>query len=207
MIAAELTGDLAEVVSMGMRAPHGDTVEMMEMHRSMKRALRSTYMNLHVYIYYFPLMEVFEDNMLAMARKGYSCATELANQIVRDHDLSYRTAHAVVHEFVATSAKENIPASEAHIELLEAAAKGVVGRELGMSEETLRRSLDPVHFVKVTNSQGGVAPEETARMLAERRENMKAARARHLARIEKLEKSKEKLLTDIREIHRKYYLQ
>jgi len=202
--ASELLGDLMEIASMGIRAPHGDTHEMLHMRESTQRALTSTHKYLHPYIYVLPRITVYRDKMLEMARKGYSCATELANQIVRDHDLSYRTAHKIVNEFVIASAGKNIPASEARIDLLEAAAKKVIGRELGMSEEMLRKCLDPVHFVEITNSQGGVAPDETARMLAERRKNMKVFWARHVTRIEKLEKAKERLLADLKEINKKY---
>jgi argininosuccinate lyase len=69
-----------------------------------------------------------------------------------------------------------------------------------MSEEQLRQALDPVHFVKVTDSRGGVAPEEVARMIEERRKRLAEARARHLARIEQLEKGKAKMLADLRSL-------
>ena len=68
-----------------------------------------------------------------------------------------------------------------------------------MSEQQLRQILDPVHFVEVTDSRGGVAPKEVARMIAERRAKLVEARKRNLARIEKLEKAREKLLADLHE--------
>ena len=49
---------------------------------------------------------------------------------------------------------------EAKIEILQAAAQEMVGRELSISEEQVRQALAPVHLVKVTNCRGGVAPEE-----------------------------------------------
>ena len=55
------------------------------------------------------------------------------------------------------------------------------------------------HFIKVTNSKGGVAPEEIARVIAERKAKLVEARKRNLARIERLEKAREKLFADLRE--------
>ena len=69
-----------------------------------------------------------------------------------------------------------------------------------MSEEQLREALDPVHFVKVTNSRGGVAPEEVARMIEVRRKRLAEARTRHLARIERLEQGRAKLLAYLKKL-------
>jgi len=136
--------------------------------------------------------------MLAGAREGNSCATELANQVVRDHGIDYRTAHKIVHDFVLESKRQGIPASEARADLLDAAAQNAIGKKLGMDEARLRELLDPVYFVKVTKSKGGVAPEEVARMVADRRKKLNGARARHLKRIEALQKAQNRLLSNLR---------
>jgi hypothetical protein len=57
-----------------------------------------------------------------------------------------------------------------------------------------------VHFVKVTNCRGGVAPEEVARMIEVRRKRLAEARARHLARIEQLEEGKAQMVADLRKL-------
>ena len=72
------------------------------------------------------------------------------------------------------------------------------GRKLGMAEARLRELLDPAYFIKVTESRGGVAPDEVARMIADRREELADARARHLERIEALEMAQQLLLDDLR---------
>ena len=201
--AAELAGTLVEVLLMGMRTPHGDMQEMLYLANSTTTAIHSVHLYTHVYIYALPRMTVYKEKMLNAARRGYSCATELANQIVRNNDLDYRTAHEIVNKFVIASKERNIPSNMANLALLETAAKEVVGIRLGISEEILRKALDPINFVNITNSQGGVAPSETTRMLKERRTRMQAARARHLKRIDKLERSKDKLLGDLREIYKR----
>jgi hypothetical protein len=96
--------------------------------------------------------------------------------------------------------RQGLPSHEAKIEILQAAAREVVGRELSISEEQVRHALDPVHFVKVTNCRGGVAPEEVARMIEVRRKRLAEARSRHVARIEKLEQGRAKLLADLKEL-------
>ena len=112
--------------------------------------------------------------------------------------MAYRTAHEIVNHFVLASEERRIPATQATSELLDAAAEEVIGRKLGMTEARLRELLDPAYFVKATNSQGGVAPEETARMIADRRRGLDAARERHLKRIESLESGQDKMLSELR---------
>lgn len=145
-------------------------------------------------------IKVNEDKMLAQARSGYSAATELANELVRRDGLDYRTAHDVVQTFILESVRQGLPSHEAKIEILQTAAQEVVGRELSISEEQVREALDPVHFVKVTNCRGGVAPEEVARMIDVRRKKLAEARTRHLARIEKLERGRANLLADLQKL-------
>lgn len=66
-----------------------------------------------------------------------------------------------------------------------------------MTDARLRELLDPAHFVTVTNSKGGVAPKEMARMIADRREKLAAARARHMKRIETLEQAQARMIADL----------
>jgi argininosuccinate lyase len=152
------------------------------------------------YLYKLPTMIVHEDKMLEMARRGYSCSTELANVLVRTNGLDYRTAHDVVNAFVVESARQQIPSSRADIKLFQQAAEAVVGKELDMTEERLRQALDPVHFVKVTRSRGGVSPEEVTRMIADRAAKLDAARGRNLARIDKLHAARQRMLKDLKAI-------
>jgi argininosuccinate lyase len=198
--ASVAMGALVEVVSMGTKLPHGD---MNPVAYAMKdgtlRALDRLDRSVEPYLYKFPSMIVNRDVMLATAREGYSCSTELANVLVREYELDYRTAHEIIHHFVTESAKNGVPSQEADIEILQAAAQTVINKKLDMSEQKLRQILDPVHFVEVTDSRGGVAPKEVARMIAVRKAKLVEARKRNLARIEKLEKAREKLLADLRE--------
>ena len=199
--ASKILANLTEVASMGMKVPHGDT-NALEYH--MKDGALAALGNIQQYakpwLVLLATIKVHEDKMLAQARSGYSAATELANELVRRDGLDYRTAHDVVQTFILESVRQGLPSCEAKIEILQAAAQEVVGRELSISEEQVRQALDPVHFVKVTNCRGGVAPEEVARMIEVRRKRLAEARARHLARIEKLEQGRAKLLADLKKL-------
>jgi argininosuccinate lyase len=199
--ASVTLGALMEVASMGTKLPHGD---MNPLAYGMKdgtlRALNSIDRCVEPYLYKLPTMIVHRDKMLAMARRGYSCSTELANILVRTNELDYRTAHEVVNVFVVESARQQIPSSQADITLFQQAAQTIVGRELDITEDGLRQALDPVHFVNQTRSRGGVSPAEVARMIADRARKLDAARSRNLVRIDKLHAARQRMLSDLKAI-------
>ena len=197
--ASKVLANLTEVASMGMKVPHGDT-NALEYH--MKDGALAALDNVDKYakpwLVLLATIKVNEAEMLARARSGYSAATELANELVRRDGLDYRTAHDVVQTFILESVRQGLPSCEAKIDIFQAASQEVCGKKSSLSEKQLREALDPVHFVKVTNCRGGVAPEEVARMIEVRRKRLAEARTRHLARIEKLEKGKAQMLADLK---------
>ena len=195
--AGQMIGHLTGVAVAGLRAPHGDVFEMLYVAEPTLAALETAEKCTSELTNELRQLRVHKDRMLDLIRESYIGATELANQMVRDHGVSYRTAHDIVHRFVVASREQGIPATAARTELLDEAAEEVLGRKLGMAETRLRELLAPAYFIKVTNSRGGVAPHEAARMSADRRQKLADARARHLKRIESLENAQTMMLADL----------
>ena len=196
--AGQMIGHLTGVAVAGLRAPHGDVFEMLYVAEPTLAALETAETCTSELANELRQMRVHKERMLAVIRGSYLSATEVANQMVRDYELGYRTAHDIVHRFVLASREQKIPATQARAELLDEAAQKVLGRKLGMADARLRELLDPAYFIKVTNSRGGVAPDEAARMVADRWQKLADARARHLKRIESLENAQKKMLGDLR---------
>ncbi len=197
-----IIGDLTEAASMGAKISHGDMQPMAyNMIHSVQDAMGVIWKHITPYLYHFPGMKVHKEVMLETARKGYSCASELANELVRRFGTDYRTAHEIVHHFVLASAAEGIPSKEADAGLFRVACKKVTGKALELNETELRRLLDPVHFVESTGSRGGVAPEEVERMISDRWTRLSKARARHESRISQLEKGREQMLADLKGLY------
>jgi argininosuccinate lyase len=99
----------------------------------------------------------------ARAGEGWTTLTELADTLVRDHDLPFVAAHAVGRQLIA--AREAAP-KRLLSQLLREASQAVLGRPLDYSDEALAILLSPAHFVAVRRTSGGPAPAETARALA-----------------------------------------
>jgi argininosuccinate lyase len=96
----------------------------------------------------------------ARAGDGWTTLTELADTLVRDRGLPFKTAHGIAAGLVeAQRSHPNRPLGE----LLDEASRRHHGTTLRYSEEALAEILSPRHFVNVRRTYGGPAPEETAR--------------------------------------------
>jgi argininosuccinate lyase len=100
------------------------------------------------------------DRLEARAADGWTTLTELADTLVRDHGLPFKSAHGIASRLMV--AREREP-DRSLAELLAEASRDVSGSRLSYSEAELTTILSPRHFVDVRTTPGGPAPEETAR--------------------------------------------
>jgi len=110
----------------------------------------------------------------ARAADGWTTLTELADTLVRDDGLPFRTAHAIAQRLI--SARQREPGRPL-VDLLAEASNDVLGAPLKYSDEQLARVLSPRHFVEIRRTLGGPAPEETARAAAVSRQQLDADQA------------------------------
>ena len=110
----------------------------------------------------------------ARAADGWTTLTELADTLVRDHGLPFKSAHAIAAGLMA--AREREP-ERPLAGLLEAASRQVLGSALSYSDAELATILSPRHFIAVRKTLGGPAPEETARAAQASRQQLEADEA------------------------------
>ncbi len=94
------------------------------------------------------------------AGEGGTTTSELADTLVREHRLPFKTAHAITAQVLKVRASR--PDAKP-TETLAAVAFELIGRPITYSEERLHEILSPRYFVSVRKTSGGPAPEETAR--------------------------------------------
>ncbi len=94
------------------------------------------------------------------AGEGWTTLTELADTLVRDHRLPFRTAHAIAARLI--TAREREPDRPLAALVAEASAE-LAGGPLVYTEAALDKILSPRHFVAMRKTFGGPAPDETAR--------------------------------------------
>jgi argininosuccinate lyase len=130
------------------------------------------------------------ERLAARAGYGGTTLTELADTLVREEGLAFRTAHSIA-ALLLKARNENPSASLA--EALANASRALVGRVIEASDERLQEVLSPRYFVNVRRTLGGPAPEETARALAEQRDLLARDHASWQRRRERLTTAEQQL--------------
>ena len=107
----------------------------------------------------------------ARAGNGWTTLTELADTLVRDHRLPFKTAHAIAGRLVGGRQRDP---GRSMAELLKDATTELLGAPLAYSEDEVAHILSPRYFVEIRRTPGGPAPEETARAAAVSRQQLEA---------------------------------
>jgi argininosuccinate lyase len=105
------------------------------------------------------------ERLLDRARQNYSTATDLADMLVRDAGMDFRTAHHVAGGVVRMLMDRGLGAHEATPAMVDAASQDVAGRAAGLREAQLAQALDPTQAVASRTLPGGTAPAEVRRMV------------------------------------------
>lgn len=100
-------------------------------------------------------MKVNNNTMKLQASTGFTTATELADTLVRECGIPFRTAHQIV----GILAKRDV---EPTLEDIEAVGRTVLGESLterGLNENMVKQALDPMLNIQKRKVIGGPAPE------------------------------------------------
>jgi len=107
---------------------------------------------------------VHKDAMEKRATDGFSISTELADTLVREKGISFRTAHRIVAAAVRMAheqGQDNITT-----DMINQASKKVIGQTIGLKREKMSVSIPQI--LRIRKSNGGASPIEVQRMIKSR---------------------------------------
>jgi argininosuccinate lyase len=131
-----------------------------EVPRALGLALRTTQLTTGV----VRTLTVNAERMRSVLQAGFSQATDLAEFVMQDRGIDYRTAYRVVGHAVRLASARGLRGAEIDGALLDASAAELTGRPLGLTGRDLTPVLDPGLIVASRTSLGGAAPAEVTRM-------------------------------------------
>ncbi len=140
-----------------------------------------------------PSMKVNKELMRERAGAFWAQATDVAGALVREKGLPWRTAHQIVGILVRLSYERGLKPQEVDTKLLDEAAIQYMNKPVGLSAESLKKSLDPAEFVKGRTLYGGPAPEEVLRRISDFQEKLKRDREKVTAWQNKLKEAARKM--------------
>jgi argininosuccinate lyase len=132
---------------------------------------------------------VHREVMAARAGAFWSTASHLADELVRRHDLPFRTAHHVVARFVRDAIARGQGPADAAPELLTEALRGLAGVDVAISATDLRQMLDARHFVESRVTDGSVNPHHVLAHVTEAEAALAAHARQHADRVARVERA------------------
>lgn len=148
-------------------------------------------------------IEVNVEVMRERALSSFATTTELADTLVREAGCTFKEAHTVVSRVVRSADADGIrDVRGVSAKDVTETAHDVCGRQVDISEDSVRLALDADHFVAIRTSRGGVAPIEVARMAAERQQTAAVFADWHRARTEHLDSMAQRLVNECETLRR-----
>jgi argininosuccinate lyase len=134
--------------------------------------------------------EFDRERLAARAAQGWITVSELADTLVRDHGVPFKTSHTIASRLVAEAIRD--PAASKTTLLRDISAE-VLGRPIALTAERLTEVLSVAHFVEVRSTTGGPAQGETTRAIAASRTLLAADERWVTDTVGKLRAAEEKL--------------
>lgn len=170
--AGAVFGRLIQVLTLVKGLPMGYSRDLQEDKLPLWEAFDEVQQALSVMAGTVRTLTVYPERLAELAAANFATATELANHLVRAHRLPFRRSHEIVGQVVRTLIAEGRTLT----------AYGRVCELLGQqgipeTVEGLQALLDPLRCVQAHTSQGGTAPAQVARLIAELRQQAALHRA------------------------------
>ena len=99
------------------------------------------------------------ERCLELAGANFATATDLADIMVRERKIPFRTAHKIVGRIVNEAVAEGVNPSDIDGAYVDNVAEELGFDKLGLDDELIHNALNPIENVKIRNVPGGPSPE------------------------------------------------
>ena len=136
---------------------------------------------------------VHKDRMLAKAVGNFCTVTELANTLVRRDGISFRAAHDILAGIVNLMLEEGKNATDITAADVDRVFGELFHGKTTLTDEEIRKALDPVQNAFSKTVQGGTAQSEVKRQLAVLKDNLECDEALWACRGDQVRRAKASL--------------
>ncbi len=152
-------GELMTILAMIKGIPHSYNRDLQEVGPHLWNAIDNTNDILKIVHGMLSTLTIKKDRTEKLAGANFATATELADMMVREKQLPFRTAHKIVGRIVSDAIEEGITTKDIDNDYVNKVAIEVTGESLDLGEDLVRQALDPLLNVKSRTVKGGCAPE------------------------------------------------
>ena len=190
-LAGESIGHLAAMAAVG-KTPSAQIDNRMFAYGTIPRILGETSDAVRLMADVLQGLMVSKEMGTRRATQDFIGATDLAEVIMTECGIDYKTSHGLV----ARAVRSAIDAGETTLSAarLESEAKSMIGRPLGLSPDRIIESLDPKRIVAARTGKGGAAESAVERLIADCHQELDAHRIWRKTAARKIHEAETRLL-------------
>ena len=153
------TGELITILTILKAIPYTYNRDLQEITPHLWNAVQVTQDTLSIVTKMLLSVEFKTERCAELAGKNFATATDLADIMVREKQIPFRTAHKIVGRIVNEATAKEMAEEDITSEFIDNISVDLGFDKLGLSDDLIQRALNPVENVKIRAVPGGPAPE------------------------------------------------
>ncbi len=156
---AIVNGELITILTILKAIPYTYNRDLQEITPHLWNACDVAYDTLKIVNHMLLTVTFNTERCLELAGANFATATDLADIMVRERKIPFRTAHKIVGRIVNEAVAEGLNPSEIDGAYVDNVAEELGFEKLGLDDELIHNALNPIENVKIRNVPGGPSPE------------------------------------------------
>ena len=165
-----VNGELVTILTILKAIPYTYNRDLQEITPHLWNSIKVTQDTLSIVTKMLLSVEFKIDRCAELAGKNFATATDLADIMVREKEIPFRTAHKIVGRIVNEATANDMAEEDITSSFIDDIAVDLGFDELNLSDDLIQNALNPAENVRIRSVPGGPAPE----MVEMARDNIKA---------------------------------
>ena len=153
------TGELMTILSILKAIPYTYNRDLQEITPHLWNAVDVTKDTLSIVTKMLLSVKFNEDRCLELAGTNFATATDLADIMVREKKIPFRTAHKIVGRIVNEATAHGLTEKDVTSQYIDDIAEELGFAKLELDDELVQKALNPLENVKMRTVPGGPSPE------------------------------------------------
>lgn len=159
--SAILTGELMTILTILKAIPYSYNRDLQEITPHLWNSVDNAKSMLSIMQGMLSSIEVNRERAAELAKSNFATATELADILVREKNMPFRTAHQIVGRMVTEALDNNVSIDDIDSKFLDNVAIDLFNKPLELDNDIIKKALDPLENIKTRTVAGGSSPEAT----------------------------------------------
>ena len=154
-----VNGELVTILTILKAIPYTYNRDLQEITPHLWNALKVTEDTLSIVTRMLLSVEFNTERCAELAGRNFATATDLADIMVREKNIPFRTAHKIVGRIVNEATSNNMAEEDITSQFIDDIALDLGFDKLELADELIQNALNPTENVKIRRVLGGPAPE------------------------------------------------